>query len=284
MNRDEFDVPPYPLLPLKNVVVFPRNIVTLRLGRPRSIQAVDEALRGDGRLVVVARRDGDPEDLRPEDLHAIGTLAGIVQHERQPDGTLQVVLEGLRRVRLGQVDRTRPVLAVQVEELRDGGFAADEARALIRHVRELTTKYAAARGELSDHVRETVQRTSAPGQLADLLASQLLTDAESVARRQELLELTDPVRRLERVAIHLAGEIANAGLEQTIAARVRAQLDPTRRDAYLRELLLAVHDELGGDEVDALRARIAALRLPPPVRDGLVRLAERLLVALGGAS
>src|SRR5688572_23137395 len=142
MSRYELYAPHYPLLPLKNVVIFPRNIVTLLVGRARSIQAVDEALSGNGKLVVTAHRDGELEDPRPEELHAIGTLASIVQHERQPNGNVQVVLEGISRVRLTQFDRTRPFFTVYVEELKDGEATTDEAKALIRHVQELTTKYA----------------------------------------------------------------------------------------------------------------------------------------------
>jgi ATP-dependent Lon protease len=279
MSRYELYAPNYSLLPLKNVVIFPRNIVTLLVGRARSIQAVDEALNGSGKLVVTAHRDGELEDPRPEELHAVGTLASIVQHERQPNGNVQVVLEGISRVRLTQFDRTRPFFTVYVEELKDAEVATDEAKALIRHVQDLTAKYAEARSKLSNEVIEMVQRASEPGQLADLLATQLLTEAHFVARRQELLELIDPVRRLEQVAVHLSGEIDNAALEQKIKARVRDQIDKNQREYFLREQLKAIHDELGGEngnEIETFRSRINERGLPPAVSEKLLKELARL--------
>src|SRR4029453_17094834 len=104
MSRHELYVHRYPLLPLKNVVIFPRNIVTLLVGRPRSIQAVEEAMTREKRVVVTAHRDGEIEDPKQEDLYTIGTLAELVQSERQQSNTVQVVLEGICRVRISQYD------------------------------------------------------------------------------------------------------------------------------------------------------------------------------------
>src|SRR5688572_27949302 len=109
----------YPLLPLKNVVIFPRNVVTLLVGRPRSIQAVEDALARDRRLVVTAHRDSEVDDPRPDDLHHVGTLVGIVSVERQPNGGVQVVLEGVGRVLLGQFDLSRGCFTVAAEPLRE---------------------------------------------------------------------------------------------------------------------------------------------------------------------
>ena len=109
MSRFELYSPRYPLLPLKNVVIFPRNIVTLLVGRPRSIQAVEEAMTRDQQIVVTAHRDGELEDPKPEDLYAIGTLARINEIERPESGQIQVVLEGISRVHIAQFDNS-PVL------------------------------------------------------------------------------------------------------------------------------------------------------------------------------
>ncbi|MDP9363787.1 MAG: endopeptidase La [Chloroflexota bacterium] len=266
----------YPLLPLRNVVIFPRNVVTLLVGRPRSIQAVEDALARDRRLVVTAHRDGEIEEPRPEDLHQVGALAAIVSVERQQAGGVQVVLEGISRVRLGQFDQARGFFTVAADVLREPEPPAAEARALIGHVQDLAGRFAEAKGALPTEVQDMVQRATEPGHLADLLATQLLPD---VGRRQSLLELTDPLRRLEHLAVHLSGEIDVATLERKIKERVRDQIDKNQREYYLREQLKAIHDELGGEggnEIEATRTRIAERGLPAPIEEKLLKELARL--------
>ncbi|HEY7030322.1 MAG TPA: endopeptidase La [Thermomicrobiales bacterium] len=276
MSRYELYAPRYPLLPLKNVVIFPRNIVTLLVGRPRSIQAVEDSLARDRRIVVTAHRDSEIEEPRPEDLYTIGALAEIVSVERQQGNSVQVVLEGISRVRVGQFDTTRPFFTVSTDELREPVPPVAESRALLLHVQELAGKYNEARSKLSPEVLDMVQRATEPGHLADLLATQLLTDT---ARRQSLLELLDPVKRLEQIAVQMTGDLDVAALEQKIKDRVREQVEKNQREYYLREQLKAIHDELsgeGGNEIEALRQRIAARGVPPEVEEKLLRELTRL--------
>ena len=266
----------YPLLPLKNVVVFPRNVVTLLVGRPRSVRAVDHALTADRRLIVTAHRDPDSDDPRPEDLHHVGTLVAIVSSERQAAGNVQVVLEGVGRVQISDFANQPGFYTVQAEPFEEPEAPASEARALIAHVQNLANRYAEARGALPVEVQDMVQRASDPSHLADLLATQLLTD---VSRRQSLLEIADPCRRLEHVAVHLSAEIDVAALERRIKDRVRDQIDRNQREYYLREQLKAIHDELGGEngsEFDALRARIAERGMPTEIADKVSKEVARL--------
>jgi len=266
----------YPLLPLKNVVIFPRNVVTLLVGRPRSIQAVEDALARDRKLVVTAHRDSEIDEPTPDDLHHVGTLAAIVSVDRQQSGGVQVVLEGVNRTRLGQFDQARGFYTVAAEPLREGEVAPGEARVLISHVKELAGRYGEARSALPPEVQDMVQRATEPGHLADLLATQLLPD---VGRRQGLLEIADPLRRLEHLAVHLSGEIDVAALERKIKERVREQIDKNQREYYLREQLKAIHDELGGEggnEIDALRTRIDERGLPPAAEEKLLKELARL--------
>ncbi|MGH2531309.1 MAG: endopeptidase La [Thermomicrobiales bacterium] len=276
MSRYELYAQRYPLLPLKNVVIFPRNIVTLLVGRPRSIQAVEESLTRDRRIVVTAHRDAEVEDPQPDDLYELGAVAEVVSVERQQGGTIQVVLQGVSRARLSQFDLSRQFYTVTADEFREPEPPPADSRALIQHVQELAARYAESRGKLSTEVLDMVQRASEPGHLADLLATQLLTDT---SRRQELLEQIDPMSRLEQVAIHMTGEIDVAALEQKIKDRVRDQIDKNQREYYLREQLKAIHDELGGEhgnEIESLKARIAARGLPKDVEEKLQRELGRL--------
>jgi ATP-dependent Lon protease len=277
MSRLHDQIPPrYPLLPLKNVVIFPRNVVTLLIARPRSIQAVEEALGRDRRLAVTAHRDSEVDDPRPGDLHGTGTLASVSSVERQQSGSIEVRLEGLSRVRLSAFDFGRGAYTVAAEPVREPAPAPSEANVLIGLVQDLTAKYGEARGVLPDEVLKMVGQAGDPGHLADLLATQLLQD---VAGRQALLEVADPVARLERIYVHMSGQIDTATLERRIKDRVREQIDKNQREYYLREQLKAIHDELGGEggnEIDALRKRIAERGVPPAVEEKLQKEVVRL--------
>jgi ATP-dependent Lon protease len=252
----------YPLLPLKNVVIFPRNVVTLLVGRARSIQAVEEALATDRRVVVTAQRDVQQDEPLAEHLYPVGTLGEIVQVERQQGGNVQVVLEGLTRVQLTNIARDERLYTVRAAELPDIGADAAEARVLVQHVKELVGRYAESKNRLTAEVVDLVNRTDDGGQLADLLITQLISD---VGQRQRLLESVDVRHRLEAVAVQLSGELDVISLEQKIKERVREQIDKNQREYYLREQLKAIHDELSGEagnEINALREAIKAKQLP----------------------
>jgi ATP-dependent Lon protease len=276
VSRYELYATRYPLLPLKNVVMFPRNIVTLLVGRPRSIQAVEEAMSRDKRIVVTAHRDGEIEDPLQEDLYTVGTLAELVQSERQPNNTVQVVLEGISRVRISQYDISRPFFTVAADELREVELPPGEIPVLMQFVNELAVKYAESRSKLTTEVLEMIRQATEPGHLADLLATQLLTET---SRRQELLEQLDPAKRLDQLAAIMTGDLDMAALEQKIKDRVRDQVEKNQREYYLREQLKAIHDELsgeGGNEMEALRTRILARGLPKETEEKLLREVTRL--------
>jgi ATP-dependent Lon protease len=237
---------------------------------------VEQALAGDGHLIVTAHRDVDVDEPGPDALHQVGTLVAIVSSERQAAGNVQVVLEGVCRVRISDFISNPGYYTVQSEILDEPDAPESEARALIAHVQNLANRYGDARGALPVEVQDMVQRASDPSHLADLLATQLLTD---VARRQALLEICDPLRRLESVAVHLAAEIDVAVLERRIKDRVRDQIDRNQREYYLREQLKAIHDELGGEngnEFDTLRARVAQRGMPAAAADRVTKEVSRL--------
>jgi ATP-dependent Lon protease len=276
MSRYELYAPRFPLLPLKNVVIFPRNVVTLLVGRPRSIQAVEEALTRDRRIVVTAHRDSEAEEPWPDDLYHVGALASIASIERQQSGGIQVVLEGISRVRISQFDQSRAFYTVAADELPDPDVSTTESRLLIAHVQDLVARYGEARGALPAELLDMVQRSTEPGHMADLLATQLLID---IGRRQSLLELSDPLRRLEQVAIHLSSELDVAALERKIKERVREQIDKNQREYFLREQLKAIHDELGGEngnEIETFREKVTSRGLPAPVEEKLLKEITRL--------
>lgn len=276
MSRHELYAHRYPLLPLKNVVIFPRNIVTLLVGRPRSIQAVEESLSGNRRLVVTAHRDADAEDPTPDDLFSVGSLVELVSVERQPSNAIQVVLEGISRVRISQFDTVRPYFTVAADELREPRNDSPDIRALIQHVQELTSRYNDAREKMAPEILDMVQRANDPGHLSDLLATQIVSETN---RRQHFLELVDPVRRLEEIAVHLAEDLNVAELESRIQDRVREQVEKQQREYYLTQQLKAIHDELsgeGGNELDGFRSKIKSCGMPAEIEEKMLREVRRL--------
>ncbi len=276
MSRHELYAHRYPLLPLKNVVIFPRNIVTLLVGRPRSIQAVEESLSGNRRLVVTAHRDADAEDPTSDDLYSIGSLVELVSVERQPSNAIQVVLEGIARVRISQFDTARPYFTVAADELTESKHDSPDARALLQHVQELTSRYNDAREKIAPEILDMVQRANDPGHLADLLATQIVTETH---RRQHFLELVDPVKRLEEIAVHLAEDLNVAELETRIQDRVREQVEKQQREYYLTQQLKAIHDELsgeGGNELDSFRQKLKTCGMPAEIEDKMLREVTRL--------
>jgi ATP-dependent Lon protease len=276
MSRYDLYAVRYPLLPLKNVVIFPRNVVTLLVGRTRSIQAVEEAMARDRRIVVTAHRDPEIDDPRPDDLYSIGTLAEIVSVERQQGSNIQVVLEGLHRVDILQFDNSRPFYCVRAEQAHEDTPATEESQALVQVVRELTQRYSDTKSKINQDVLEMILQTNDAGHLADLLTTQLISDA---GRRQTYLENLNPVKRLEHLAVHLTSEVEMADLEARIKNRVREQIDRNQREYYLREQLKAIHDELSGEagnEIEALRQKIREAELPELVTDRLMKEVVRL--------
>jgi ATP-dependent Lon protease len=266
----------YPLLPLKNVVIFPHSIVTLLVGKPRSIQTVEAALAQEQYLVVATLRDPEVDDPQADDLHQIGTLARVGSLEPQASGGYQVRLDGLQRVRILSIDRQRPYLLARVEPVNDLARDTAEIAVLTRHLRDLVDRYQELQAGLSDDLLAALRQTDDAAHFADLLATQLLRD---VPRRQTFLENTDLHDRLEQLAITLATAIDVAQLEQRIKERVREQIDRSQREFYLREQLKVIHNELAGEagsETEALRERIRQLSVPDEVSERLLREVDRL--------
>ncbi len=265
----------YPLLPLKNVVIFPRNVVTMLVGRTRSIQAVEEAMNRDRRIVVTTHKIPNIDDPRPEDLHTVGTLVEIVSIERQQGQNIQVILEGLTRVAIEQFDNNRSfycVNAVPAEEVEP----SIEADMMVNIISELINTYSESKNKISPEVLEMILQTTDPSHMADLVTTQLVSEADE---RQEYLENFDPTDRLENLIIQLTSEVEMAELEKKIKERVREQIDRNQREYYLREQLKVIHDELsgeGGNEIQKLRDRIEETELPEEVTERLLREVTRL--------
>ena len=266
----------YPLLPLKNVVIFPKNVVTLLIGKTRSIQAVEDAMSRDRKIVVVSHSEVGVDDPEPEDLHDVGTLAEVVSIEHQQGGNIQVALEGLHRVNVIQWDAARPFYTVKAEEAVESPAESNEAQTLVNHLQELARQYQESKNAFGADAFDMIQATHEPSHLSDLLTTQLIRDA---AQRQAFLENLDPCQRLELLAVHLTKDLDLAALEQRIKDRVREQIDKNQREYYLREQLKVIHDELsgeGGNEIEQLRERVKERGMPESMEEKVLKEISRL--------
>ncbi|MGH7333465.1 MAG: endopeptidase La [Candidatus Rokuibacteriota bacterium] len=268
-----------PVLPLRDVVVLPVTAVPLAVAQPRSLRLVDDVMRGNRLLALVAQRDGKAEPAAPEDLHRVGTVGMIHQLARVPDGSVRLMIQGIERIRLLDWIGTEPYLVARIEAAPDQMVQAPEADALRRAVVDIFRRLVAASSELPDELAGAAESFTDPRHIVYFVASIVVTD---LATRQELLE-TDPVTaKLRRLVDVLQRELAVRELGRKITTDTEERLSKKQREFYLREQLRSIQRELGEDEggdtqVADLRRRIEGAGLPEEAR----REAERELARLG---
>ncbi len=258
----------YPLLPLRDMVVFPQMIAPLMVGRDRSIKAVEAAVGTDNLIVAVAQRNPDVQDPGLDDLYSIGVEMVIGRILRLPDGSTNILAQGRRRVRIVELSQTRPYLRARVEPLQDSFKATLGTEALMRVVLSLFEKVVQLSRNLPEDAYVAAMNLPEPGALADLIASLLDLD---VGVRQELLETLDPTQRLQRLSILLAQELDVLELESSIHDKVQQEVDRSQREFFLREQMRAIQTELGEidiemAEIQELEDKIAQTEMPEEVR------------------
>ena len=269
-----------PLLPLRGMLVFPRMMMHLEVGREKSILAVSDAMGRDRHILLATQKQVDVEQPEPEDIHETGTLAEIKQLVRLPEGNLRVLVEGVSRARILSFVRTDPSHRVRVEELplsqKDN---AAEVEALVRTVTGLFEQYVKQSRKLGSDALSSLQGLTEPGAIADQIISLLTLKVEE---KQALLDAADITERLLRLAEVLQREIEIVELERKISHRVRKQMEKSQREYYLREQLKAIHKELGdgtedrASEAAELRERIKKADFPPAVAEKAEKEVARL--------
>ena len=268
-----------PLLPLRGLLVFPYTVVTIDVGRDRSIAALQKAAQGeDQRLFVVAQRDSMVDHPDAKDLYMTGTIVVVKQVMHMPDQTVRVLLEGRQRALLMNVLEEPELQTAEIYPVvRDPeAFTDTEQRAMMRAIRSFAPHAARARGQSMPELMQAIEGERRASVLCDVVASNLLTRLED---KQAVLECVDVDRRLKLVLEKLADEIKIGELEERIQARVHEYMDKANHEYYLREQIRAIQEELGEDEdeeVAELRRRIEASKLPPAAREHVEKELKRL--------
>src|SRR5712691_8124025 len=239
-----------PVLPLKDVVVFPFIILPLSVSREKSINAVDAALAEHRIIMLVAQRDAQNETPRPNELFPVGTVAAIMRMLKLPDGRIRLLVQGLARARIDSFLAEEPYLKAKITRLEEPGSSKDlppEHEALLRSVKQNMEKSVSLGKNISQEVMVIAANLDDPARLADLAASNLDLKLEDA---QNILESTNPVERLRLVNDSLAKEITVLTMQQEISSQARGEMDKSQREYYLRQQLRAIQQELGeGEEI-----------------------------------
>ncbi len=253
----------YPLLPLRDIVVFPGMVVPLFVGRDKSVAALEAAMEGDKDIFLLTQLEQGTDDPGQTDLYEVGVVAQVLQLLKLPDGTVRVLVEGQARGRLLRLANAGDHVTADVELIEEDTVAGNEVAAMMRSAIEQFADYAKHNKKLSEDLEEELSGIDDAGRLADAIAGAL---AAKVATKQALLTEPDPLKRLEMVYSVMEGELSVLQVERKIRGRVKRQMEKTQREYYLNEQLKAIQTELGGDEeagdeIAELQEKIDTLKL-----------------------
>ena len=258
-----------PFMPLREVVMFPRSIMPLFVGREASIKAIEDAQAHYGKQIfLVTQKEAEVERPGSEDLFAVGVICKVLQMLRLPDGTIKVLFEGMHRASWRAISGGSSPLA-RVEGLPETESRPEEREALVRAVHESLEEYGKGNKKISQEAVLAILAQRDPGALADAVLPHLKVDYR---KKQEALELTDVTLRLEKVYELLQGEVALVSMEKRIKNRVKVQMERNQREYYLSEQLKAINKEMGREddpqaEVDELEKKLEGRNMPQEARE-----------------
>ncbi len=267
-----------PLVPLRDLVVFPHMVTPLLVGRPKSMAAVEHAMLGDKLIAVVTQKTSDKEDPSLGDLFEIGTVAQILQIMRLPEGALKILVQGMHRARIQDFRWQDNHFRAQIETLHDTTEVNVEMLALMRAIQSLFEQYTRLNTRVPGELITTIAQVDQPDRLADLLAANIFVKQEI---KQELLSELSGIRRLRRLGEILNSEIEILKIEKKISDQVRKQIETSQKNYYLIEQMKAIEKELGKEaglfsEVAEMQERVKKANLPKEVHAKVLKEMERL--------
>ncbi|MBN8186248.1 MAG: endopeptidase La [Salipiger thiooxidans] len=259
----------YPVLPLRDIVVFPHMIVPLFVGREKSVKALEEVMADDKQILLAAQIDPAVDDPESDGIYRAGVLANVLQLLKLPDGTVKVLVEGQSRVRITEYIENEAFFEARCEYITEMPGDPAAIQALVRTVGEEFERYAKVKKNIPEEALSAVSETTEPAKLADLVAGHLGIEVE---QKQELLETLAISERLEKVYGLMQGELSVLQVEKKIKTRVKSQMEKTQREYYLNEQMKAIQKELGDgedgqNEVAELEARIAETKLSKEAKE-----------------
>ncbi len=266
-NTQDLEIPEsLPMMAVRDVVVFNYMIIPLFVGRPGSIEAVNEAMNGDKLLMLVTQKDATRDNPEPDDLYRVGMVSMIMRTLKLPDGRLKVLVQALSKAKIRSFLQTEPCYRVEIDlvEERETTEITVEVEALMRTVREQTEKIMSLRGMLSSDLMMIINNIEEPGRLADLVGSNLRL---KISESQKILETVDPVERLRLVADLLHKELEVSTVQAKIQSDAKEEMSRSQREYFLREQIQALKRELGDEdaysqEIEELRKKLKKKKMP----------------------
>ena len=258
-----------PVLPLRDIVVFPHMIVPLFVGREKSVRALEDVMDDDKQILLVTQKNASQDDPSPEDIYMVGTIATVLQLLKLPDGTVKVLVEGGKRVRLTKFIDDESFFQAEAELIPEIEEGPEELEALSRTVVAEFEQYIKLNKKVPPEVLISVNQIEEPSKLADTVAQHL---ALKISDKQALLEIEKVSERLERVYSFMEGEIGVMQVEKRIRSRVKRQMEKTQREYYLNEQMKAIQKELGDsedgkDELAELEEKIEKTKLSKEAKE-----------------
>jgi ATP-dependent Lon protease len=267
-----------PIVPLRDVVVFPHMMMPFVIGRPSSIRALEHALAKDKRIFLAAQHDAAIDDPGSEDVYTMGCVANVVQSLKLPDGNIKVLVEGVDRARVIEWKEDKGFHRVVVKVLQRLKETAGDVEQTMSRVVSLFEQYVKLSNNLHYDAMIAAVKVDDPGKLADTIAAHLLV---GVDEKQNLLEINSPLERLNRIAAILEAEVDKLQVDRRIQTRVKKQMEKAQKEYYLNEKMKAIQKELGrkdekGNEVEELKKKIDQARMPKEVEEKAVQELKRL--------
>ncbi|MBD3266421.1 endopeptidase La, partial [bacterium] len=268
----------YPLLPLRDVVIFPGMIIPLFVGRPKSVAALEAGMQGDKRIILVAQKKMEVDDPAPKDLYEVGTIINVLQLLKLPDGSIKVLIEGMQRVKITDYLTDDPFYIVSSEVIEDKKEKGPKVQALMRHVREIFEQYVKLNRKIPQETLLSIMNLDDPGRLSDNIASHL---SIKVPDKQKLLTSPTPSTRLNNLSRILSSELEILELENKLKGEVRKQMEQSQKEYYLHEQIKAIQRELGKEgegleDWDKYRDRIKKAKMSQEAENKAMEELERL--------
>jgi ATP-dependent Lon protease len=275
-TRDKGDLRKLPMMPIRDMVIFPYMMTPFVVGRESSVRALEEALTGDRKIFLATQHDAGIDEPRPEDIYSVGTIGNIVQSVKMPDGNIKVLVEGLERAKAIEMNDSDGFFVATVRVANRQLEVNPQIEQVMQRVTSLFEQYVKLQQSLNYETMIAAVRMDEPAKLSDTIAANLQL---SIEEKQELLDIFDPSERLSRVADVLDIEIEKLNMDRSVQSRVKRQMERAQKEYYLNEKIKAIQKELGRgekSEFDELRKKIEGAGMPKDVFDKAVQELKKL--------
>ncbi len=275
-NREKTELKRVPMMPVRDMVIFPQMMSPFIVGREASVRALEEALAGDKKIFLATQHDASVDDPKPKEIYQVGTLANVVQSVKLPDGNIKVLVEGLERAKVVQISTEEGFFRATIRVISTKLEVTPQVEQLVQRITGLFDQYVKLSQSLNYDTMIAAVRTDDPARLADTIAANLQL---AVEEKQELLEIFNPLDRLNRIAEILDLELEKLNVDRSINNRVKRQMERAQKEYYLNEKMKAIQKELGRgekSELDELKKKIESAGMPRDVREKAMQELKRL--------